>query len=991
MKHTKALPQLVGDNYAYWKVRTRTHLKAQGEAVWCIIVTGWEHPTKASTTEDETRVTKPENEWTQAQKTSAGHNDKALDIIYGLIHESQFPIVAGHDSAKGAWEALEATYEGTSSVKQSKLQLVQSDFKELRMNEDETIVTFHTRVQELANRAMVLGEPFTQEKLVKKILRSLPPRFRMKVTAIQEHDNWEKKTVSKGSRNKNMQKGASSSKTSSKSGSSTFKSFGSRPGQSKEKSTSKGIRCYECEGFGHVQAECPTYLRRKKSMSAVTWSDDDSDGETGGSDSDEISGNFVAFTAHMAAGLCHEDVADSEGGEYNSAEDLESSESSFEIEFNKLYPKWAALRKENRRLTSDIGIVTNAKKVYQTQIADRDLLLKEALAREERLKQEVQTLKQELNTYKRQIQMMDTTSTLDVILESGRKTSTKFCLGFTGNNSKLKQCLSKRQVLAEEIFQNPVQRHIALVQLRGHTRPECYYFYKDQRIEKFKHKNIQPFTRQIWVKKTDYISFVSFHSKSTGREEKWYFDSGCSRHMTGNAKFLSNVNTSKGEVTFGDGIKGQVTGIDTLNVVGLPKLEKVLLVKGLHANLISISQLCDQNWNVSFNKNSCSVLDKANQCVMEGTRINVDETELWHQKLGHLSYRLLDKLVKIEGVRGLPKLKVKPTICGACQAGKDKSETLEAFKTLALKLQKERNEPIIRIRSDHGREFDNNLFDTFCNQTGITHEYSAPKTPQQNGVVEQKNRTIQEMGRVLLNAKGLPQKFWAEAVNTACHIINRVYLRPGTNQTPYTLWKESPMPSPMSTQPEQETESESESDTDHGNVDIPTRIQKAHPIQNVIGDPSFGVKTRGKPKRDYLQLAGYSCYTSQIEPKNVKEALTDEHWIKAMQEELGQFERNKVWSLIPKPDNVNVVGTKWIFRNKTDADGNIARNKARLVAQGYSQIEGIDYDETFAPVARLESIRLLLSIACALKFKLFQMDVKTAFLNGYLSEDIYVA
>ncbi|XP_019173231.1 PREDICTED: uncharacterized protein LOC109168701 [Ipomoea nil] len=939
IEHTKALPQLVGDNYAYWKVRTCTHLKAQGEAVWCIIVTSWVHPTKSSTSDDATQVTKPENEWTQAEKTSAGYNDKALDIIYGLIHESQFPIIAGHDSAKGAWEALEATYEGTSSVKQSKLQLVQSDFEELRMNEDETIVTFHTRVQELENRAMVLGEPFTQEQFVKKILRSLPPRFRMKVTAIQEHDNWEKETVtqlmgnlrtyemeiltdhtkkpktvaftaeennctpdlyeigddpvvfltkqfskllkqvSKGSRNKNMQKGASSSKTTSKSGSSTYKPPGSRPSQSKEKPNSKGIRCYECEGFGHVQAECPTYLRRKKSMSAVTWSDDDSDGETGGSDPDEISGNFVAFTAHTTTGPCHEEVADSEGGEYNSAEDLESSESSFEIEFNKLYPKWAALRKENRRLTSEIGIVTTAKKVYQTQVVDRDLLLKEALAREEKLKQEVQTLKQELSTYKRQIQMMDTTSTLDEILESGRKTSTKFGLGFTGNSSKDKTVFIKAS--------GPGQGDI----------PES-----------------STATRQVGT---------------------------------------------------------------------------VRLLKPYYKSYNPVCHYC---------------------------RINVDETELWHQKLGHLSYRLLDKLVKIEGVRGLPKLKVKPTICGACQAGKQTKSSHPAQHTINTSYCLE------LIHMD--------LIGPTQTESvgGITHEYSAPKTPQQNGVVERKNRTIQEMGRVLLNAKGLPQKFWAEAVNTAYHIINRdrnrvakfetksdegIFLGYATNSRAYRVYNkvtktimestnvviddqpsdiitttqpgpvtepdtscpepnpESPMPSPTSTQPDQETESESESDTDHSDIDIPTRIQKAHPIQNVIGDPSSGVKTRGKPKRDYLQLAGYSCYTSQIEPKNVKEALTDEHWIKAMQEELGQYQMD--------------------LCNKTDAAGNIARNKARLVTQGYSQIEGIDYDETFAPVARLESIRLLLSIACALKFKLFQMDVKTAFLNGYLSEDIYVA
>jgi hypothetical protein len=122
----------------------------------------------------------------------------------------------------------------------------------------------------------------------------------------------------------------------------------------------------------------------------------------------------------------------------------------------------------------------------------------------------------------------------------------------------------------------------------------------------------------------------------------------------------------------------------------------------------------------------------------------------------------------------------------------------------------------------------------------------------------------------------------------------------------------------------------------------------------------------------------------------VKEALTDEAWIEAMQEELNQFERSEVWDLVPRPENVNVIGTKWVYKNKSDENGTITRNKARLVAQGYTQVEGLDFEETFAPVARLESIRLLLGVACILKFKLYQMDVKSAFLNGYLQEEVYV-
>ena len=93
---------------------------------------------------------------------------------------------------------------------------------------------------------------------------------------------------------------------------------------------------------------------------------------------------------------------------------------------------------------------------------------------------------------------------------------------------------------------------------------------------------------------------------------------------------------------------------------------------------------------------------------------------------------------------------------------------------------------------------------------------------------------------------------------------------------------------------------------------------------------------------------------------------------------------------MPRLEGEHIISTKWIFRNKTDKEGNVICNKAHLVAQGYSQMEGVDYDESFTPVARMESIKILLALACHLKFKFYQMDVKTAFLNGFLKEDVYV-
>lgn len=132
------------------------------------------------------------------------------------------------------------------------------------------------------------------------------------------------------------------------------------------------------------------------------------------------------------------------------------------------------------------------------------------------------------------------------------------------------------------------------------------------------------------------------------------------------------------------------------------------------------------------------------------------------------------------------------------------------------------------------------------------------------------------------------------------------------------------------------------------------------------------------------------AFVSQIEPSKIDEALEDDQWIVAMQEELNQFERNQVWELVSRPSGKHIIGTRWVFKNKLDENGIIVRNKAILVAQGYNQEEGIDFEEIFAPVARLEAIRLLLAYACSMNFQLFQMDVKSAFLNGYINEEVYV-
>ncbi|KAK1681358.1 hypothetical protein QYE76_042206 [Lolium multiflorum] len=464
---------------------------------------------------------------------------------------------------------------------------------------------------------------------------------------------------------------------------------------------------------------------------------------------------------------------------------------------------------------------------------------------------------------------------------------------------------------------------------------------------------------------------------------------------------------------------------------------------------------------------------------------------------------------------------------------KSKDETHREFITFAKKAQRTYESEIKAIRTDNGTEFKNYTMQEFVDDEGIKHEFSAPYTPQQNGVVERKNWTIIEMARTMLSEFNSPHNFWGEAISTAVHYSNRLFLRPLHNKTPYELLtgnkpnvtyirvfgckclvknnkgklgkfetrtiegifvgyaenshayryynrstgtievscdvvfledngsqveqvvpcvagndddpssaikhmgighirpmevhsddqgdgievSSSPQVEPSSTQvepssatqdvsstqdephPEEQEESPQPTEQDHDDDQetSSTHVQaQVVPHDQVLARDEFidhegtirkiKAATRASDMKVDLVLGSISKGV-------VHEALVDPDWVIAMQEELECFTRNEVWSLVerPKDHRINVIGTKWVFKNKQDEDGIVIRNKARLVAQGFAQIEGMDFEDTFAPVARLEAIRLLLAFASFHNFKLYQMDVKSAFLNGPLKETAYVA
>nr|GFB86052.1 Gag-Pol polyprotein [Tanacetum cinerariifolium] len=164
---------------------------------------------------------------------------------------------------------------------------------------------------------------------------------------------------------------------------------------------------------------------------------------------------------------------------------------------------------------------------------------------------------------------------------------------------------------------------------------------------------------------------------------------------------------------------------------------------------------------------------------------------------------------------------------------------------------------------------------------------------------------------------------------------------------------------------------------------------KDHPLEQVIRNPSQSVRTRRQLKSDG-DMCMFALTVSQTEPKNIKEAMADSAGIESIQEELHQFDRLEVWELVDRPLCKNVINMKWLCKNKRDEENSVIRNKSRLVAKGYAQKEGVDFEESFAHVARLEAVRLFIAYATHKYFTVYQMDVKTAFLYGSLKQEVYV-
>nr|AAL75759.1 Putative pol polyprotein [Oryza sativa Japonica Group]AAL91607.1 Putative pol polyprotein [Oryza sativa Japonica Group]AAP51772.1 retrotransposon protein, putative, Ty1-copia subclass [Oryza sativa Japonica Group] len=358
---------------------------------------------------------------------------------------------------------------------------------------------------------------------------------------------------------------------------------------------------------------------------------------------------------------------------------------------------------------------------------------------------------------------------------------------------------------------------------------------------------------------------------------------------------------------------------------------------------------------------------------------------------------------------------------------KHKDDTFAAFKEWKVMIERQTEKEVKVLRTDNGGEFCSDAFDDYYRKEGIVRHYTIPYTPQQNGVAERMNRTIISKAHCMLSNARMNKRFWAEAANTACYLINRSPSIPLNKKTPIEVW--SGMSADYSQlrvfgctayahvdngklepraikclflgygsgvkgyklwNPETNKTFMSRSvifnESVMFNDSLPTDPQD-EPIAHRRTKRSCGAPVRLIEECDMVYYA-FSC-AEQV--KNTLEPATYTEAVVAMQEEMQSLEKNGTWELVHLPKQKKPVRCKWIFKRKEGlSPSEPPRFKAKLVAKGFSQIAGVDYNDVFSPVVKHSSIRTFFSIVAMHDLELEQLDVKTAFLHGELEEEIYM-
>nr|GEX18435.1 retrovirus-related Pol polyprotein from transposon TNT 1-94 [Tanacetum cinerariifolium] len=448
---------------------------------------------------------------------------------------------------------------------------------------------------------------------------------------------------------------------------------------------------------------------------------------------------------------------------------------------------------------------------------------------------------------------------------------------------------------------------------------------------------VHPRNNKSSVKRKNRVDSSISYQRTVIQIVLWYLDSGCSKHMTWDHSWLRNfMKKFIGTARFGNDHFGAIMGYGDY-VIGDSVISRVYYVEGLGHNLFSVGQFCDFDLEVAFWKHSCYVRDTDGVELIKGSR-------------GSNLYTIsVEDMMKSS------------SICLLSKASTNKSW-------------------LWHCRLNHLN------FDKFrdCTQYGSCSTLCTPPTNKYLEILFQP-MFDEYLEPFYVERPVSPAPAVPFPVNSACTPSSTTINQdaPSLIQSPSSLALKS-----LSLL--QGVAAESNIMEDNLFTLLTTIPSKDHLLDNVIGNHSRPVSTRKQPATDALWCF-YNSVLLKVEPKNFKSVITEGCWFQAMQDEIHEFDRLQVWELVPRLDRVMIIALKWIYKNKLDEYGDVLKNKDRLVAKGYRQKEGIDFEESFALVAHIEAIRIFIANASSKNMIIYQMDVKTAFLNGELKEEVYVS
>nr|GEU97194.1 copia protein [Tanacetum cinerariifolium] len=469
--------------------------------------------------------------------------------------------------------------------------------------------------------------------------------------------------------------------------------------------------------------------------------------------------------------------------------------------------------------------------------------------------------------------------------------------------------------------------------------------------------------------------------------------------------FLSFVWKFLGTVRFGNDHVAAILGFSDLQW-GNILITKVYFIKGLGHNMVSVGQFCDSNLEVAFRRNTCFVKNLEGVDLLKGNRttnlytINLHEMAyaspiclmaratstkswLWHQRLSHHNFDTINDLAKNDLLTGILEFKYhKEHLCPSCEQGKSKKacHPPKPFPNSRQRLHLLHMDLCgpIRIASINGKQYVLVIVDDYSGYTWAYRVYN--RTTKK--IMETMNVTFNELSVMAFEQSSSKPGLQSMTSGQISSGLDLTY-------APSTITTQQPIEDTASTPTNSSSQATNFPNTSQDVDRLKTQQQHAQQQQNqaplqpeIVADnvqnAMFDENTFVNP----FATPSTSAAESSSSQYNVKEAMTDPAWIESMQKELLQFKRLDVWVLVPALDNNTPLTLKWLLKNKHDEENTVIQNNSRLVVRGYRQEEGIDFKESFTPVARMEAIRIFLAYTEHKPFTIFQMDVKTVFLHG---------